>query len=555
MLTPLAAFLAAVKQQPNAVYLRQPLNGVYQESTWAEVAQKSRNIAYQLQKQGVSPGDKVAIWSKNCAEWIIADLAIMMAGAVSVPLYPGQSKDNVHYVLEHSEAKVMFVGKHDVDQDVIESIPSAFPVIGFSYYSGPTHYDWNQLVSIKAPTDYQIQQPDLNDIMTIVYTSGTTGKPKGAIHTFKSFAFSANNGVEQINTGTEDRALSFLPLAHVAERMIVEGQSFYAWFSISFVESLETFNANLASVKPTLFFAVPRLWAKFQEAILNKIGGQKKLDRLLSIPVVGKLLARKIRIGLGLNDAHICASGASPIPRSLIDWFDRIGIEIVEGYGMTENLCYGTFNQSGSRLIGSVGKPFYQNEVKISEQGEILFKSQALMQGYYKDPEKTAEALVDGFYHTGDKGHIDDNGYLHITGRVKELFKTSKGKYIAPAPIEGLLTSHVFIDQACVMGNGRSQPLAVIELSDTARQQEPAKIQAEIEAHLATVNRGLEHHERLDCIVISQATWSVNSGFITPTLKIRRETVEDRYYSLGENANEIIVWGPKEDAIKEVEAA
>ncbi len=555
MLTPLAAFLSAVKEQPNAIYLRQPLNGVYHEFSWKQVAHNARNIAYQLKKLGIEPGDKVALWSKNCAEWITSDLAIMMAGAVSVPLYPGQSKANVHYVLEHSEAKVMFVGKHDNDQDVINSIPEAFPVIGFSYYSGSTQHDWNQLVAIDAPDSYDIHEPDLDDVITLVYTSGTTGQPKGAIHTCRSFAFSSNNGVEQINTGPNDRALSFLPLAHVAERIIVEGQSFYAWFTISFAESLDTFGDNLASVKPTLFFAVPRLWAKFQEGILTKVGGQKKLDRILSIPLLGSFVSRKIRIGLGLNEAHICASGASPIPRSLIDWFDRIGIEIVEGYGMTENLCYGTFNKSGDRLIGSVGKPFFQNEVKINDKGEILFKSQALMQGYYKEPEKTAEALVDGYYHTGDKGHIDENGFLHITGRVKELFKTSKGKYIAPAPIEGLLTANVLIDQACVMGNGRSQPLAVIELSDTARTKDAATIQAEVEKHVAHMNRELEHHERLDCIVISQSIWTVDSGLITPTLKIRRETVESRYYPLGEHSNELIVWGPKEDSIKEAEAA
>jgi len=202
-----------------------------------------------------------------------------------------------------------------------------------------------------------------------------------------------------------------------------------------------------------------------------------------------------------------------------------------------------------------VGKPFAKNEVKISDKGEILFKSEALMQGYFKEPEKTAEALIDGYYHTGDKGHVDEQGFLHITGRVKELFKTSKGKYIAPAPIEGFLTANILIDQACVMGNGRTQPLAVIELSDTARGKDKNEIQTEIEHHVAQVNKELEHHERLDCIVISQSIWTVASGLITPTLKIRRETVESKYYPLGVDSKELIVWGEKEDASKEDEAA
>ena len=545
MLTPLAAFLTAVQQQPNKPYLRQPRNGVYHDYSWAKVAQMAKSMAFQLRKLGIQPGDKVAIWSKNCAEWIISDLAIMMAGGVSVPLYPGQSKANVHYVLKHSEAKILFVGKHDDDNHVIDAIPENFPTIGFNFYSGPSHYSWDTLVEQSVPADFSIHEPKLDEVMTLVYTSGTTGQPKGAVHTYGSYGFAANNAVETIGLGTHDRAISFLPLAHVAERVIIQGQSYYAWFTISFAESVDTFGDNLASVQPTLFFAVPRLWSKFQEGILNKVGGQKKLSRLLSIPIIGGLVKRKIQKGLGLYHCNLCGCGASPMPKALIDWFETIGIQIVEGYGMTENMCYGTFNFPQDRQVGSVGKPFHQNTVKISEEGEILFKSKALMQGYYKEPEKTEEALKNGFYHTGDKGFIDEQGFLHITGRVKELFKTSKGKYIAPAALESLLTTHTFIEQACVMGSGRNQPLAVIELSETARATDKSIVEQEITDHLAHVNRQVEHHERMDCIVITQLTWTVESDLITPTLKIRRDIVEGRYESLAKEG-QAIVWGPKE---------
>ncbi|WP_396586792.1 AMP-binding protein [Bermanella sp. R86510] len=552
MKTPLASFYSAVESQPQKAFLRQPKDGVFHEYTWADVERRARNIAFQLKKLGVQKGDKVALWSKNCAEWIISDIAIMMLGAVSVPLYPGQSKSNVHYVLEHSEAKVLFVGKHDNDDDVIDRIPDGFPTIGFKFYSGPTHHSFDLLVDIPAPPDFKVNQPELDDVMTIVYTSGTTGQPKGAVHTYKAYAFAAGNAVNMIGLGPNDRGISFLPLAHVAERVIVEGQAFYGWFSISFVESIDTFARDLNSIKPTLFFAVPRLWSKFQEGILSKLGGAAKFKRLTSIPILGRLLKWKIRKGLGLDQARICGCGASPMPKALIEWFDDIGIPIVEGYGMTENMAYGTFNFPDDRQVGSVGKPFDHNEVKISEQGEILFKSEALMLGYYKDEEKTQEALQGGYYHTGDKGRIDEDGFLHITGRVKELFKTSKGKYVAPAPIETLLCAHPHIEQACLMGSGRKQPVAVLELSETARTLPKEEVEEEIIHHLGKVNQQLEHHERIDALVLTQLTWTVESGLITPTLKIRRDAVEEHFYQY---AQELINWAPQTQVSEALQVA
>lgn len=549
MLSPLAAFLKAVEEQPNRVYLRQPIQGHYHEYSWAEVHRLSRNMAYQLTQLGVKKGDRVALWSKNCAQWIMADLAIMMAGAVSVPLYPGQSKSSAQFVLDHSESKVLFLGLHDDPEEVASGIPSNVITIAFPYYKQPATNQWADLSAIQAPSEFLVDDPALDDLMTLVYTSGTTGQPKGAMHTHGGFAFAANNLVEQVGVTNQDRTLSFLPLAHVAERVILEGQSFYGWFNVSFIESLETFNDNIVSVRPTMFFAVPRLWSKFQEGVLAKLGGSEKLEKLLKIPVLNRFIKYKIRKSLGLDQANRCGCGASPMPKSLLQWFDRIGITIYEGYGMTENLCYGTRNDHGARSIGSAGKPYNRNEIKISEDGEILFKSPSLMKGYYKDPAKTQEAFIDGFYRTGDKGMIDDEGYLHITGRVKELFKTTKGKYIAPAPIEALLTSHEMIEQACVMGSGRSQPLAVLELSETARNMEKATVEAALTKYLEAVNNQVEHHERMDSLVLTQLTWTVESGLITPTLKIKRDAVESRYLEYAKEGQKGLVWGPKEQAV------
>lgn len=555
MLSPLAAFLKAVQEQPRQVYLRQPVNGQYQDYTWSEVCKISKNIAYQLQVLGVEKGDRVALWSKNCAQWVMADIAIMMAGAVCVPLYPGQSKSSAQYVLEHSEAKVLFLGIHDNEPDVIDAVPNGLQTIGFPYYKGPVTQQWNDLAAKRADDTFNVDSPDLDDLMTLVYTSGTTGQPKGAMHTHGGFAFAANNLVEQVGMTNIDRTLSFLPLAHVAERVIVEGQSFYGWFSIAFVESINTFNDNITQVRPTMFFAVPRLWSKFQEGVLAKLGGQEKLDKLLRIPLLSSLIKYKIKKSLGLDQAKRCGCGASPMPKALLHWYDKIGIPIYEGYGMTENLCYGTRNDLDGRSIGSAGRPYNRNEVKISEEGEILFKSPSLMKGYYKDPEKTQEAFIDGYYRTGDKGMIDENGFLHITGRLKELFKTTKGKYIAPAPIEALLTSHEYIEQACVMGSGRNQPIAVLELSETARGLEKAVVEQAVAAHLEATNKLLEHHEHMNVLILTQLMWTVEAGLITPTLKIKREAVESRYLVLAEEESKGIIWGPQESAAKGHQAA
>ncbi len=558
MLTPLSAFLKAVESQPHRAYLRQPENGEYREITWLEVHDLARNVAYQLTQLGVEKGDRIALWSKNCAEWIISDLAIMMVGAVSVPLYPGQSKENVHYVLEHSEAKFIFVGKHDCDQDVINSLPESPPSIGYKYFSGVTQYQWDTLAAIPAPDSYSINQPTLDDIMTIVYTSGTTGQPKGAVHSYRAFAFTSNNFVEQLDITVNDRTMSFLPLAHVAERILVEGLSYYAWFTISFVESLDSFNENLVSVKPTLFFAVPRLWAKFQEGILGKIGSDEKLQKLIGIPFIGWYIKHKIRKALGLDQARLLGCGASPMPKALIEWYQTLGMTVLEGYGMTENLIFGTINKPKDKRIGSVGKPFERNHLKIGQDGEILFKSDSVMLEYYKSAGKTQEAMIDGYYRTGDKGYIDPQGFLHITGRIKELFKTSKGKYVAPAPLEALLSSHPFIEQACVTGSGLSQPVGVLELSETARSKNKSDVASSIQKHIEQLNQSVEHHERIEKVILTQVSWTIESELITPTLKIRREKIEEQFLDalLSDTSGVAVIWGPDvEEGSTESQAA
>jgi long-chain acyl-CoA synthetase len=374
-----------------------------------------------------------------------------------------------------------------------------------------------------------VQQPE--QLLTLVYTSGTTGNPKGVMLSVYAMAFTAANAGRELQMNTADQFFSFLPLSHVAERFMVEFSSLYCGASVAFVESMESFSRDMQYIRPTVFFSVPRLWTRFQQGVLEKLP-QTKLNLLLRIPLLGALVARKIRRGLGLDRARIMISGAAAISPGLLDWYQRLGLTLCEGYGMSEHVAYGCFNRPGEVRFGTVGRAMPGLEVRIADSGEILLRSPTLMLGYYLEPEKTAEALVDGWLHTGDKGELDSDGYLRITGRVKDIFKTTKGKYVAPAPIEGEIAKSPHVEQVCVMGSNLDQPLALIELSPAARLLSVELLSAELEASLAHLNSQLQLHERLSHFVLVREPWTSANGCMTPTMKIRRNVLEARYAEL-----------------------
>ncbi|RJG13955.1 AMP-dependent synthetase [Pseudomonas cavernicola] len=513
--------------RPDAVWLSQPIDRVWHNLTWRQVDDQARRIAAALQSLGCEPGERVALFSKNCAEWFIADLAIMLAGLVSVPLYPQQSIEATDYVLRHAACKVIFVGKLDDPQKLAAAIPEQLIRIALPYPTLPAQYDWQSLLACHAPlAEAHRQQPD--ELLSILYTSGTTGQPKGVMLTAGAFAFAAAQAVADMKIGPTDQYFSYLPLSHAAERFLVELESLYAGAPVAFVESLETFAEDLKLVRPTVFFSVPRLWTRFQLGVLEKLP-EPKLNRLLRVPLLGKLVARKIRRGLGLDRARILVSGAAPIPHALLDWYQSIGLTLCEGYGMTENFAYGTFNRPGQVRFGSVGRGMPENQVRIADSGEILFKSPSLMAGYYLEPEKTAEALQDGWLHTGDKGEIDAAGYLTITGRIKDIFKTSKGKYVAPAPIEGEIAKNTWVEQVCLIGSGLDQPLALIELAPAAHEAARQLVESDLENTLRELNAQLEPHERISHLLLVSEPWTVDNGCMTPTMKIRRNVLEARF--------------------------
>lgn len=541
--SPIEMFYHWEQHTPDAIYLRQPLGGQWREYSWRETGDQVRRLANALRSLGLHKGDRVAILSKNCAEWMIADLALQFAGLISVPLYVDQTADSLHYVLEHSEAKAIFVGKLDtpVWQRLKPSIPQGIVTIGFSFHGADCDFSREGEVDCLLPDLLRQHEPlsgqpvpHDEDIWTIIYTSGTTGHPKGVVHCYRAPRHVGHHALAVFNLSPEDRALSFLPLAHVAERLLVANNSLYAGMQINFTHSLKTFQTDLCAVRPTLFFSVPRLWKKFQDNILERLP-QSRLDRLLAIPLLGTLVARRVRKALGLDRARIIVSGAAALSPSLQEWYGRVGIRIAEGYGMTENFAYGFIGRPNEYRPGTVGRAMPENGSKLSEEGEILFKCPTLMQCYYKEPEKTREALDDeGYYRTGDLGQLDGDGYLRITGRIKELFKTEKGEYVAPAPIEAKLASFKGFEQICLVGSGLSQPVAIVTLSESCQRAQRNELGSAISNFLEQLNQQLLNHEKISGVVVSCRDWSPASGLVTPTLKIKRNLVETHYAELAQ---------------------
>ena len=522
------------KAKANSVYMTQPIgDGKTVDYTWGRAVDEARRMASYLKSLNLPEKSRIGLISKNCAHWIMTDWAIWMAGHISVPLYPTLNADTVNYILNHAECEVVFVGKLD-DWDMMKpGVPESVRCISFPL-SPPNDFEtWDDIVAKYPPLEENVQR-DADELATIVYTSGSTGKPKGVMLSFYNMAYAAEGGMEVLGVSSEERMLSYLPLAHVFERTFVELASLYAGFHLYFAESLDTFVQDLQRAQPTLFLSVPRLWVKFQHGVLQKLP-KKKLDRLLKIPVVNKLIKKKILKGLGLDKVKLAGSGSAPLASDVLDWYRNLGLELLEGYGMSENFAYSHMSKPGRSRTGYVGESAPGVETRISPEGEIQIKSPATMMGYYKDEEKTRETFTeDGFLKTGDKGEIDEMGRLKITGRIKEIFKTSKGKYIAPAPIENRLMSHDAIEMVCVSGANQTQPHALVMLGEEIRPKMAdeafrKEIEESFKQLITDVNKTVDPHEQLAFITVVSDEWSIENSFLTPTLKLKRNVVEDAY--------------------------
>jgi long-chain acyl-CoA synthetase len=539
------------REAPQQVVLTQPQGGgVLRDFTWAQVMDEARRMATHLQSLGLPAGSRIALLSKNCAHWLIADFAIWMAGFVSVPLYPTLAASTIRQVLEHAEARLLFVGKLDGWDGMRPGVPEWLPCVAFPLAPANDYVQWDAIIAATAPLEGRPVR-DGNELSTIMYTSGTTGMPKGVMHSFATFAWALATGLARVPLDRDARMLSYLPLAHVAERSLVEHALLSTSMHVFFAESLETFTADMQRARPTVFFSVPRLWVKFRQSVDAKMP-PAKLRRLLKIPIVGRIVAKKVRAALGLDACEFAAGGAAPMPPELLNWYARLGLPIIEVYGMTENCGVSHATLPGVQRPGTVGKPYDGVQSRLDPaSGELQMKSPGLMLGYFREPELTRQAFTeDGWLHTGDKGQLDSEGNLRITGRVKDLFKTSKGKYVAPAPIEDRLVMNGEVEACVVAGANLSQPLGIVMLNAGAavRSAQPdgrAAIEATLAAHLSAVNDGLDPHEQLECLVVVAEPWSVENGFITPTFKVKRNRIEEAYGPLFERwtaARRPVVW-------------
>lgn len=513
---------------PDKIFLEQPVDRTYQTHTWSQIKAKVDHVASSLFQLGLKRGDKVAIFAKNCAEWIIADLAIMRAGMVSVPIYPSANAETVQYVLEHSESKAVFVGKIDKWQLAEPGVKGHVIRIDMGYETMPCQYNWAQLDNFGSPIpDFT---PHIDDLMSIIYTSGSTGNPKGAMVNYSAYGWASQQIVKILGINDKERFLSYLPLAHITERVLVEGAAYNSNMTLYFTESLEHFVSDLQYAKPTIFFSVPRLWSLFQKNIIDKIGNTK-LNILLSIPFINGLIRNKIQQGLGLEHARLTASGSAPISPAIIRWYQRIGIDICEAWGMTENCIYALGNfPFNERMIGSVGPVLEGCEIKTTEEDELLFRSPGLFSGYYKNEEATKEAMDnDGFFRTGDLAKIGELGEVKLIGRVKDNFKTAKGKFVSPVPIEKMLAQDTHIELLCVVGSGMSAPVCLVQLSEGAGQQPREQVRSALATTLKSINRRLESHERIGAMVVVKESWTPENGILTPTLKIKRHVLHELY--------------------------
>jgi long-subunit acyl-CoA synthetase (AMP-forming) len=524
------------KNLTNNVFLTQPLGGgKVADYTWGQTMDQARRMAAHLKAQGFEPGSRIAILSKNCAHFIMAELAIWMAGYTTVAIFPTETAETVGYVLNHSGASLLFVGKLDTWEQQIPGIPKDLPCIAFPLAPKTTYETWDAIAARTQPLPGKPQRGP-KDLALLMYTSGSTGQPKGVMHCFEAATNAALGFAEYtkrgLGEGVEIRVLSYLPLAHIYERACVECATLVEGRAhLFFAESLDTFLADLNRARPTAFVSVPRLWLKFQQGVFTKMP-PKKLDFLLSIPILGRIVGKKILRGLGLDQVKLANSGSAPIPPQLIDWYRRVGLNLLEGYGMTEDFAYSHASTDEFHGPGYVGIPQIGVQVKLTEEGEILIKSPGTMVGYYKRPDLDAEVFTaDGFFRTGDKGERQANGMLKLTGRVKELFKTSKGKYVAPAPIENLINANPLIELSMVSGVGQPSAYAIVVLAETVRpkQNDPEfrkHVDTELAQLLKSVNGNLADYEKLQFLVVAQEPWSVENGLLTPTMKIRRNRIE-----------------------------
>ncbi|EGR0080867.1 AMP-binding protein [Vibrio vulnificus] len=534
------------KERPHEVYLKQIINRQFVEFTYSEVADKALRLVTALKELGAKPGDRIALISKNCAEWFICDLAMMLGDYVSVPIFPTAGADTIEYCITHSESKILIAGKLDdaaATQKVIDDLVDV-KSIALPYDSAPhCQYQFTTLILQSEPSSDRPQHYD-DKLMSLVYTSGTSGLPKGAMLTYGAFSWSVQQLINHIGIQPNDRLFSYLPLAHITERVYIFGSSIMGGVPTAFPESLDTFIEDVKMQRPTLFISVPRLWTLFQQRIQDKLP-QKRLNFLLKIPFVSGLIKKKLADGLGLDQARVLGCGSAPVSPALLAWYHSVGLNITEAWGMTESFAYSTLNYPfRADKIGSVGNAGPGIELKIAADDEIMVRGKGLFSGYYKNDIATQEAFdKEGWLHTGDIGRLDAEGYLTIQGRKKDTFKTAKGKFVSPVPIENKLFEYSRVEMMCLIGLGLPAPILLV-VPHNFPNFDRDRYERTTKRVIAKMNAELESHEQIKGVLMIKDPWSIDNGILTPTLKIKRHVLEQKYHEVGQNwpKDKLVVW-------------
>ncbi len=526
--------------QPDHVFMTQPVGGgPVLDITWGQAVDEARRMAAHLKAVGLQPGEMVAMLAKNSAHFIVAELAIWMAGGTTVAIFPTETADNIRYVLQHCAAQLLFVGKLDDWAAQQTAVPAGLPCIALPLAPAAAQaaFDtWEAIVARTAPLPGRPARHN-DDLAMLLYTSGSTGQPKGVMQTFGSVTAAAQGivdyGLEQDGgVHIEHRALSYLPLAHCFERAWVECPALLSGRGhLYFTETLATFMDDLKRARPTVFVSVPRLYTKFQQGVFTRLPAAQ-LDAMLDNPAMAPAVGKQVLASLGLDAVVRAGTGSAPMPPALMTWYSRLGLALYDGYAMTEDFAYSHSSTAAAHAPGRVGRPNPGVQTRLADDGEILVKSPGQMKGYYRDPELTADSFTaDGYFKTGDLGTYDAQGLLQLTGRKKELFKTAKGKYVAPAPIEGRLSAHPMVELALVAGSGQVAAHALVMLDENLRPRlaDPgvrAQVESEMAALLAQVNSAVASHEHLQFIAVATDPWTMANGCLTPTMKIRRSRIE-----------------------------
>lgn len=582
-------FLNRVAKTPDLVAMRTKESGQWKPTTFRDFAELSREVANGLVSLGIEKGDNVSLLSKNRTEWHVADVGTLLAGACTVPVYVTNSPPQVAYIVGHSESKVAIVEDLDQLEKILKTkdeVPKLQKVVVMTG-EGAEENEWvisfdelrrlgrEYAASNPSTLDERIASVKPEDLATIVYTSGTTGPPKGAMLSHGNFAWTLDSvgKVLPFNDGAE-RVVSYLPLSHIFERLTSDWGGIYHGVEVWFAESIEKLLDNLKECRPTFFIGVPRVYEKFYMGLKAQIaqhpkkeligkalaGSMEKLELKQagkSVPiglglrtaVLDRLVLSKLRHGLGMDNVRYAITGAAAINPEILKFVHAIGIDLLEGYGQTEDNAPTSVNPPSRARIGTVGPPIPGLEVKFDTDNEILVRGPNVFKGYFKNEKATQETMTgDGFLRTGDVGELDEAGYLRITDRKKDLFKTAGGKYIAPAEIEGKLKFAPLISQAVVIGDNRPFPTALVTLDpevapkwakeqgidfeDITELGENEKVLAAVQQIFDEVNGGLSQPERIKKWTLLPRDFTQDAEEITPTLKVRRKTITEKYGDL-----------------------